>query len=80
MTQNSGMTEVSVQNRHRWETEPISRRLRAQVGYRFMRILGASLAGGQAPYSFGLAYELKNSDVNGSLLLQDMHYGSEFCF
>jgi hypothetical protein len=58
----------------------ITRRLRAQVGYRLMGISGVSLAGDQVPYNFGHAYDLENSDVNGSLLLHGMYYGGEFCF
>ncbi|MDC3225039.1 hypothetical protein OAU26_08900 [Mariniblastus sp.] len=58
----------------------ISRRLRAQVGYRLMGISGVSLAGDQVPYNFGHADDLENSDVNGSLLLHGMYYGGEFCF
>ncbi|MDE0936165.1 MAG: hypothetical protein OSA89_09635 [Mariniblastus sp.] len=58
----------------------VSRRLRAQVGYRLLGISGVSLAGDQVPYNFGHAYDLENSDVNGSLLLHGMYYGGEFCF
>ncbi len=58
----------------------ISRRLRAQVGYQLMGISGVSLAGDQVPYNFGHAYDLENSDVNGSLLLQGLYYGGELCF
>ena len=58
----------------------ISRRLRAQVGYQLMGISGVSLAGDQVPYNFGHAYDLENSDLNGSLLLQGLYYGGEFCF
>ena len=58
----------------------VSRRLRAQVGYRLMGISGVSLAGDQVPYNLGHAYDLENSDVNGSLLLHGMYYGGEFCF
>ncbi len=58
----------------------ISRRLRAQVGYRLLGISGASLAGDQVPYNFGHTYDLENSDVNGSLLLHGMYYGGELCF
>lgn len=58
----------------------ITRRLRAQAGYRLMGISGVSLAGDQVPYNFGHAYDLENSDVNGSLLLHGMYYGGEYCF
>ncbi len=58
----------------------ISRRLRAQVGYRLLGISGVSLAGDQVPYNFGHSYDLENSDVNGSLMLHGMYYGGEFCF
>ncbi|MEL7498929.1 MAG: BBP7 family outer membrane beta-barrel protein [Planctomycetota bacterium] len=58
----------------------VSSRMRARIGYRAFGVSGVALAVDQIPYDFNDSYLLQSANSNGSLIMQGVYFGSEYCF
>ena len=58
----------------------LSSKFRARVGYRAMGVSGVALAVDQIPYDFNDPVLLQEANTNGSLFMQGVYFGTEFCF
>lgn len=58
----------------------LSSKFRARVGYQVLGVSGVALAVDQIPRDFTDSFLHQSANSNGSLIMQGLYFGTEFCF